>query len=130
MSYLLSGQPQKAVDTLKPEAKKPDASSVTRHNLALAYGLLGRTGEAKKLLDGEIDEETRLLSVARLKEYIKARQDGEHPAVPKASIAQDETPAPTTKPVLSAPIAKPQRSKPLEKPAAVKPVSAKPLRSL
>ncbi len=147
MSYLLSGQPQKAVDTLKAEAKKPEASAVTRHNLALAYGLLGRTGDAKKLLEGEIDEETRLLSVARLKEYIKAREAGEHPAVPKASIAEDEwaedgdvspppaatKPAPVKAPVTAAPL-KPAASPPnagkaptpaaAAKPAPVKPAPA------
>ena len=147
MSYLLSGQPQKAVDTLKAEAKKPEASAVTRHNLALAYGLLGRMGDAKKLLEGEIDEETRLLTVARLKEYIKAREAGEHPAVPKASIAEDEwaedgdvslppaatKPAPVKAPVTVAPL-KPAASPPnagkapapaaAAKPAPVKPAPA------
>lgn len=126
MSYLLSGQPQKAVITLKSEARKPEASIVTRHNLALAYGLLGRNAEAKKLLDGEIDEETRLLTVARLKEYIKAREAGERPPVPNASIAEDEwaeereasTPPPpaATKP---APVKSPVNATPI-KPAATK----------
>ena len=141
MSYLLSGAPQKAVDALKTEAKKPNASTVTKHNLALAYGLLGRNAEAKKLLDGDIDEETRLLTVARLKEYIKQRAAGEHPAVPKASIAQDESPAPqaatpvpptdATKPApVKAPATKPVTPKPavVAKPASVeaKPAPAKP----
>ena len=89
MSYLLSGAPKKAVELLQAEAKKPNASSVTRHNLALAYGLLGRNAEAKKLLDGEIDEETRLLTVARLKEYIKERAAGATPNVPTINVDRD-----------------------------------------
>ena len=104
MSYLLAGAPQKAVDLLKAEVKKPNASSVTRHNLALAYGLLGRNGEAKKLLDGEIDEETRLLTVARLKEYIKDRAAGASPAVPTANFDRDES-APVV--VKKSPVKKP-----------------------
>ena len=71
MSYMLGGTPKKAVDLLEPEVRKPGASSVTRQNLALAYGMLGRNAEAKKLLNGEIDEETRTLAVARMREYVK-----------------------------------------------------------
>lgn len=127
LSYLLSGNAQKAVDTLKTEARKPQASVVTRHNLALAYGVLGRTAEAKKLLEGEIDEETRLLAVARLKEYIKARAAGEHPTVPKATIAQDEwaeeeEDAPTPAPAAATPaVVKPPIAS-----APLKPVAATP----
>ncbi len=71
MSYLLSGAPQKAVDLLKADVKKSDSSQVARHNLALAYGMLGKHSEAKKLLNGEIDEETRQLTLARMKEYLQ-----------------------------------------------------------
>ena len=71
MSYMLNGEPKKAVDLLQPEVRKPGASSVTKQDLALAYGLLGRNADAKKLLNGEIDEETRTLAVARMREYVK-----------------------------------------------------------
>lgn len=94
MSYLLSGTPKKAVELLQAEAKKPGASSVTRHNLALAYGLLGRNAEAKKVLNGDIDEETRLLAVARLKEYLKERANGAAPAVPTGNFDRDESTPP------------------------------------
>lgn len=75
MSYLLTGDAKKALAILKEDAKKPNASPVTRHNMALAYGLLGKNSEAKAILNGDIDEETRLLALARLKEYIKNRED-------------------------------------------------------
>lgn len=130
MSYLLSGAPQKAVDALKAEAKKPDVSPVTKHNLALAYGLLGKTAEATKLLEGDIDEETRLLTVARLREYIKDRAAGAHPEVPNASIAQDASPAPipAAKPVAPVIAPKPAVVKaPVAKPLATKPAVIKPV---
>lgn len=71
MSYMLGGEPKRAATLLEPEVRKPAASSVTRQDLALAYGMLGRNTEAKKLLNGEIDEETRTLAVARMREYVK-----------------------------------------------------------
>lgn len=70
MSYLLSGEPKKAVEVLKDEAKKPNASAVTRHNLALAYGMLGRNGEAKALVSKEMSEDDRKMALERLKKYI------------------------------------------------------------
>jgi Flp pilus assembly protein TadD len=73
MSYLLDDNATKAVDLLKPDAAKPKASSVTRHNLALAYGLLGRHPDARKLLDGALDEESRMLAIARMKQYHRER---------------------------------------------------------
>ena len=79
MSYMLGGDPKKAVAVLEPEVRKPGASSVTRQDLALAYGMLGRNAEAKKLLNGEIDEETRTLAVARMREYVKDNGDGTPP---------------------------------------------------
>ncbi|MFM9890928.1 MAG: tetratricopeptide repeat protein [Rickettsiales bacterium] len=82
MSYLLSEEPKRAVDVLKDEAKKPVASETTRHNLALAYGVLGRNTEAKALVKGELDEETRLLSVARLREYWNDRSPEKNPLRP------------------------------------------------
>ncbi|MDX2096010.1 MAG: tetratricopeptide repeat protein [Alphaproteobacteria bacterium] len=89
MSYLLSGTPKKALPLLVADAKKPNASSVTRHNLALAYGMLGRHGEARKILKGEMDEETRLLALARLKEYIREHAAGSTPPVPTPGIGHD-----------------------------------------
>jgi len=82
MSYLLANEPQKAVEQLKPEAKKPHASPVTRHNLALAYGMLGKNGEAKPLVAKEMTEEDRKLALERLKKYIAY----EPPAVPAPNI--------------------------------------------
>lgn len=82
MSYLLSEEPKQAVEVLKDEAKKPVASETTRHNLALAYGVLGRNTEAKALVKGELDEETRLLAVARLREYWNDRSPEKNPLRP------------------------------------------------
>ncbi len=70
MSYLLSNEPKKAVEQLKDEAKKPNASPVTRHNLALAYGMLGKNGEAKPLVAKEMTEEERKMALERLRRYI------------------------------------------------------------
>ena len=108
MSYLLSDAPKKAVELLRPEVKKPNVSSVTRHNLALAYGVLGRHAEAKKLLRGEIDEETRLLAVARLKEYIKERSSdmGSADLVPSITRPATDT-APKTPRFTPAAVKKP-----------------------
>lgn len=70
MSYLLINQPQRAVDLLKAEAKKPHAPAVVRHNLALAYGLMGEHIAAKKVLNHEVREEVRRAGIAKLKAYI------------------------------------------------------------
>ncbi len=70
MSYLLDGAPKKAVVQLEAEVKKPGASPVSKHNLALAYGMLGRNTEAKKLLGDEMTEADRQLALERLKRYI------------------------------------------------------------
>ena len=74
MSYLLSNQPKKAVDILKPEVKKPGASAVTRHDLALAYGMLGKNAEAKAVLNGEMTEEDRQQVITRLQRYLAQPQ--------------------------------------------------------
>lgn len=79
MSYLLSSEPKKAVEQLKDEAKKTNASPVTRHNLALAYGMLGRNGDAKPLVAKEMSEDDRKMSLERLRKYIAY----EPPAAPK-----------------------------------------------
>ncbi len=92
MSYLLSGTPQKAVDLLKADIKKSDSSPVARHNLALAYGMLGKHTEAKKLLNGEVDEETRQLTLARMKEYLQQRKND----ISAAPIQPTLAPAPAT----------------------------------
>ena len=96
MSYMLAGDPKKAVAVLEPEVRKPGASSVTRQDLALAYGMLGRNTEAKKVLNGEIDEETRTLAVARMREYVK--DNGTTPPINAIITAPADTPA-TVKPV-------------------------------
>lgn len=76
MSYLLDNQPSQTVTLLEPEAKKPGMPRVLRHNLALAYGLLGRDGEARTLLKGDVTEEGRKQSVAQLKAYIAKGEKG------------------------------------------------------
>jgi Flp pilus assembly protein TadD len=86
MSFLLSNEPKKAVELLKEEVKKPGVSAVTRHNMALAYGLLGRNADAKKILNGDIDEDTRQLALARLKEYLSERGNDIHTPPLKPSI--------------------------------------------
>lgn len=121
MSYLLSDAPQKAVDLLKEEAGRPDASSVTKHNLALAYGLLGRNGDAKAVLDGEIDEETRQLAVARMRAYHRDRIA--EVSTPPLHPMITEVPAPVEPPI-SAPVVVIDKGKdkpvPAVKPAPVK----------
>ena len=71
MSYLLDNNPKKAIDILKPEAHKPGASPVTRQDLALAYGLLGRPVDAKNAVKNEMTEEEREAALERLKAYLK-----------------------------------------------------------
>lgn len=78
MSYLFSNQPAKAIPLLKDDAQKADASPVTRHNLALAYGLLGKTAEAKAALKGQ-NEPARLAALARMKDYHAAREEAMTP---------------------------------------------------
>jgi Flp pilus assembly protein TadD len=73
MSYILGGAPKKAVDLLQNDIKQPHVARVTRHNLALAYGMLNRHAEAKKLLVGDMDEATRTLTLARMKEYLAGK---------------------------------------------------------
>lgn len=120
MSFLLSNEPKKAIELLKEEVKKPNASPVTRHNMALAYGLLGRNAEAKKILRGDIDEDTRQLALARLKEYVSERGNDINTPPLKPSITPVEqgnstadkpstkSKKPATKPtVTEAPVAKP-----------------------
>jgi Flp pilus assembly protein TadD len=118
MSYLLSDQPKKAIELLQPEAKKPSASSVTRHNLALAYGLLDRHPDAKKVLNGEMDEESRLLAIARLKEYLRERDDSTTP--PLIPNIKEATPAAQTE---SKPV---KKSTTPSKPAATDSAATKP----
>ena len=118
MSYLLTGDAKKAVALLKDDVKKPDASPVARHNLALAYGLLGRNTEAKDVLNGDIDEETRQLALARLKEYLQDRDNDINtpplrPVItPAAGEIEDSTVPPVAKPEV-----KPAKPKPSAKPA-------------
>ena len=102
MSYLLGGDAKRAAEILQADVKKPGASSVTRHNLALAYGVMGRHAEARKILAGEIDEDTRMLAIARLKEYWHTRDsDGRtpplKPTVHSAAAAENAAAKPTVK---------------------------------
>ena len=70
MSYLLDNQPEKAAELLKEDVAAPVASPVTRHNLALAYGMLGRHTEARELVAGEMTEEEREAALKKLAQYI------------------------------------------------------------
>ena len=81
MSYLLSNQPKKAVEILKREAQKKNASPVARHNLALAYGLLGQHTKAKAILKGDLNEDQRQESIARIKRMIEAEVNVPTPPV-------------------------------------------------
>lgn len=114
MSCLLSGQTERAIELLRDDAAKPNAVSVTRHNLALAYGLLGRDDEARRLLHGDVDEQTRLQSVARLKEYLTKQAAGGSSPAP--------TPPPATEMIVPEKSTKPE--KPKKKAPAAKPVAA------
>jgi|GEM_PF-1333053 len=93
MSYLLANAPKKAVEQLKDEAKKTDASPVTRHNLALAYGMLGRNGEAKGLVHKEMTEDDRTMALERLKKYI-ANESPANPAPNTPGRGKDVSSAP------------------------------------
>ena len=120
MSYLLSNSPQQAIDLLKAEVTRTDASPVSRHNLALAYGLLGRHADAKAVLNGDIDEETRLLAVARMKAYHRDRMAAHDTPTLMPAITEVE-------PAAEAPFAKPVtviQKTPKQAPAPV--VKAKP----
>lgn len=80
MSYLLDNKAQKAADLLKKEVTKPNPPAAMRHNLALAYGVLGKHVQAKTLLNGEISEEERQQSLKRLAEHIAQDKTKTHPA--------------------------------------------------
>ena len=73
MSLLLDNKPERAADILKMDASKEDASAVTRHNLALAYGMLGRHTEAKALIGSDMTEDERQASLKKLAQYIAQR---------------------------------------------------------
>src|SRR6185295_17616780 len=75
MSYLLGGDAKKAASALGQDVKPAEMSQVARHNLALAYGILGRDKDAKALVKGEMDEEARLLAITRLKKYWQDRKE-------------------------------------------------------
>lgn len=79
MSHLLTGEAKKALPILQAEAKKPNASLTTRHNLALAYGMLNRTNEARAALQGDGDEPTRIATLERLKAYLADTTPGKKP---------------------------------------------------
>lgn len=87
MSYLLDNQPAKAAETLKVDAAKEGASPVTRHNLALAYGMLGRHAEAKALVHGEMTEEERQAALKRLSQYIAQRDSKTGKITPYEAIS-------------------------------------------
>ena len=80
MSYLLSNQPKKAAQLLQREAKQPGASPVARHNLALALGILGKSGEARTLVSKEMSEEDRQQVIAQLRSYLAERAATAPPA--------------------------------------------------
>lgn len=82
MSYLLSHEPKLAVTILKDEAAKPGVSPTTRHNLALAYGALGKDNEARALLTNDMSERERTASVERLKRYWVERTPANNPLKP------------------------------------------------
>ncbi|MFZ4541159.1 MAG: tetratricopeptide repeat protein [Rickettsiales bacterium] len=121
MSMMLSGNPIKAIELLQPEVKKPDVPTVTRHNLALAYGMLGRHAEAKKLLNGEIDEETRTLAIARMKEYLGNRTGVDETTIKPSVAAGVEKPAPKLGEKFVEKMTEKPATKPVEKPATKKP---------
>lgn len=79
LSYLLTNEPKRAVPLLKAEAAKPGAAPTTRHNLALAYGMLGQNAEARKILGHDMTDDDRKLALERLRAYITH----EPPADPK-----------------------------------------------
>ena len=55
LSLALSGNPRQAIDLLLELAQNPSAPPQARHNLALAYGLLGNTEASENVLSADLD---------------------------------------------------------------------------
>jgi Flp pilus assembly protein TadD len=56
LSLALSGDDEEAIKTLERVARHPRATARHRQNLALAYGLAGRTSEAARIAQLDLDE--------------------------------------------------------------------------
>lgn len=90
LSYLFSNSPKKAVELLEPLASAPNASAVTKHNLALAYGLLDQDAKAKELLGETYNDDIQKKGIESLKQYYVSRKSGEEPATPPTLPVQDQ----------------------------------------
>jgi len=90
LSYLFDNKPKQAVELLEPLVIAEGASAVTKHNLALAYGLLGEDAKAKKLLGDTYDEDAQKEAVANLKRYHEAKNRGDDATPPPSLPVQDK----------------------------------------
>jgi Flp pilus assembly protein TadD len=70
MSYLLTGDLDKAEETLRKASALPGADGRVRQNLALAVGLQGRFGEAEKIASADLSPEQAAANVAYLKNML------------------------------------------------------------
>lgn len=88
MSYILSNEPKKAIEVLKRDARKKNASAVIRHNLALAYGILGRHADARQVLQGDLTEDQRLQSLQNIQAMITKDNEAAAPTPLAATVHQ------------------------------------------
>lgn len=90
LSLALGGNPREAVGILIDIVQKPGAPPQTRHNLALAYGLMGNMAAAENVLAGSLPPEA-IRNDLRYYTQLRAGLADPHPAV--ASRAAAEAPA-------------------------------------
>ncbi len=74
LSVLASGDPARAAAMYEGMMKEGANSAQIRHNLALAYGLLGRDAEARKLLSGDLTG-TPLESTLAYYQWLRQRKE-------------------------------------------------------
>jgi Flp pilus assembly protein TadD len=70
MSYLLTGNLDKAEDALRKASALPGADSRVRQNLALVVGLQGRFPEAEQIASHELAPEQAQANVAYLRSML------------------------------------------------------------
>ena len=70
MSYVLTGELDRAEELLRKAIAAPGADSRVRQNLALVVGLQGRFDEAKKIASEELSPEQAAANIAYLKQML------------------------------------------------------------
>lgn len=124
MSYLQSGNAQKAIALLKPIKGDHNATATTRINLALAYGLSGDMLMASSVAGKDISAADLRQSVSDLQKNMPSRLNDETPAS-RPGIVEDDEPEADEPEEKIAEATKPE-PKPLPAPAISKPVKAAP----